>query len=194
MSKYKELSDHQLLCEVQKYDSRALEELYNRYSPLLYTMIKKIAQDEKTAETILVEVFSIIWRKSEFYNSKSENPYVWLITLARNRAIDSVRRSRGSEHMEYYDDVYENFFIVPWLPKDIDLMDLDTAVKIKGKVEKALNKLSDAQKYVLHLAFYEGYTINEIAVKLKIPVETVRNKILSATQSFKDYLFSERRK
>lgn len=194
MIKYKELSDHKLLCEVQKYDSRALEELYTRYSPIVYTLIKKIAQDEKTAETILVEVFAIIWRKSELYDTKTENPYVWIITLARNRAIDSVRRNRTSEQMEYYDDNYENFFIVPWLPRDIDIMDLGTASKIQGKVERALNKLSDAQKYVLHLAFYEGYTINEIAVKLKIPVETVRNKVYTAAQNFKDYLFSERRK
>ncbi|MBZ0178560.1 MAG: sigma-70 family RNA polymerase sigma factor [Melioribacteraceae bacterium] len=194
MTKYNELSDHQLLCEVQKYDSRALEELYARYSPILYTLIKKIVQDEKTAEAILVEVFAIIWRKSEFYNPRTENPYVWIITLTRNRAIDSVRRNRASEQTEYYDDKYENFFIVPWLPKDIDIMDLGTARKIQGKVEKALNKLSDAQKYVLHLAFYEGYTINEIAVKLKIPVETVRNKVYTAAQNFKDYLFSERKK
>lgn len=189
---YKELNDVELLGRIQKYDSRALEELYNRYSPLLFTLIKKIASDEITAESIMVEVFSIIWRKSDRFDSKTDNAYVWLTTLARNRAVDSVRRSRSSaSSMEFYSDEYEEKFIIPLIPHDIDSMDIETAMRVKSKVENALAKLTDAQKFVIHLSYYEGYTLDEIADKLNIPVETVRNKVMLALFNLKENLIKE---
>lgn len=186
---YKELSDLEILEQIQKFDSRALAELYDRYSPLLYTLIKKIAPDEITAESILVEVFAIIWRKSDQFNPKSENPYVWLVSIARNRAVDSVRRSRSSANSaEFYDEKYENNFIMPFIPKDIDTMDLKTALRVSDKVEKALDNLTDAQKYVIHLSYYEGFTLDEIADKLNIPVETIRNKVMLAMHNLRENL------
>ena len=66
----------------------------------------------------------------------------------------------------------------------------NTALKIKPKIEEALEKLTDAQKYVIHLSYYEGYTLNEIAEKLNIPIETVRMKINAALHNLKDNLIS----
>lgn len=193
MSKFQDSSDIELLREICKFNSRAIEELYNRYSPLFYTLIKKIAPDEKTAEIILVDVFAIIWRKAHQFDFEKGNAYVWLISLARNRAIDNVRRSRGSDGaLDYYDDEFENFYIIPFLDENIDDLDLEAAKYIKPKIERALQKLSDAQKYVIHLAYYEGYTLNEIAKRLNIPVETVRGKITTALTNLKDFLFAER--
>jgi RNA polymerase sigma-70 factor (ECF subfamily) len=189
LSKYSELSDLDLLREVSKYHSLALEELYNRYSSLLFTLVKKIAPDTKSAEYILVEVFTIIWRKIDKFDFKNGNPYVWLITLARNRAVDSVRRSRTTKQpLDYYDDKYEDYFILPFLPRDIAPMDLHTAMRVRHKIEAGLDHLSDAQKFVIHLAYYEGYTIDEIKDKLSLPIEIVRNKVMTALYSLKDFL------
>lgn len=189
MSKYVELSDLELMQRISKYDSRALEELYERYSDLLYTLIKKIAPDELTAETILVEVFAIIWKNIEKFDFETGNVYTWIITLSRNRAVESLRRSRDSSStLDFYDEEYENLFIIPYLARDIDTLDIKTAFKVKDKVEKALSKLTDAQKYVIHLAYYDAYTLDEIADKLNIPVETVRTKILTAMHSLRDNL------
>ncbi len=189
MSKYSELSDLELLRKVSKYHSLALEELYNRYSSLLFTLVKKIAPDTKSAEYILVEVFSIIWRKIDKFDFKNGNPYVWLISLARNRAVDSVRRSRPTKQpLDFYDDNYEDYFILPYLPEDIAHMDLHTAMRVRHKIEAGLDHLSDAQKFVIHLAYYEGYTIDEIKDKLGLPIETVRNKVMTALYNLKDFL------
>jgi len=186
---YKELQDLELMEEIARYDSRALEELYNRYAPLLFTLIKKIAPDEKTAEYILVEVFSIIWRKIHRFDFRAGNVYTWLVTLARNRAVDSVRRNRNSEiTREFYDDEYEDFHILPYLSPEIDSLDFETAMKLKPKIETALSKLTDAQKYVIHLAYYDGFTLDEISKKLNIPVNTVRSKVLTALTNLKDNL------
>ncbi len=183
----------QILREIGKYDSRALEELYNRYSPILYTLIKKIASDNKTAENILVEVFSIIWRKIDKFDFANGNAYVWLITLARNRAMDTVRRNRSSaDDMGFYNDEYENRFIIPTLPQGMDDMDLATAVKLRPKIENALIKLSEAQQYIVHLSYYEGYTLKEISEKLNLPIDVVRGKVFAAMQTLRDILKSQK--
>jgi RNA polymerase sigma-70 factor, ECF subfamily len=192
LSKFKELSDLELMQEIARFESRAFEELYDRYSSLIYTIIKKIAPDDASAEQILVEVFVIIWRKVNKFDFKTGNVFTWLVSLTRNKAVDSLRRSRFSDAAaKPYDDEYEDFFILPTFLSDIDSLDFNTAFTIKPKIEKALSKLTDTQKYVLHLAYYEGFTVDEIADKLNVPVETVRSKVLTALQNLKEYLVSE---
>lgn len=184
MSDYKDYTDLDLLKNVAKYDSRALEALYDRYAPLLFTVIKKISPDEETANTTLIEVFKIIWKKAALYNLDGENVYTWLVTLARNKAVDGVRRSRStSANLDPYTDEYEDFFIIPSISNEAQDMNIDKAMSKEKDIERALSKLTDAQKYVIHLAYYEGYSLNEISDKLNIPVETIRNKILVAMQS-----------
>ncbi len=191
MSKYSNNSDLELLREISNYDSRALEELYTRYSPILYTLIKKISSDSKIAENILVEVFSIIWRKIDKFDFKEGNVFVWLITLARNRAIDTAKRNRkSSDEIGFYDDEYEDKYIIPTLPKKMDFLDLETAKSLRPKVEAALTKLSEAQQYIIHLSYYEGYSIKEISEKLNLPVNAIRNKVLVAMQTLHDLLLS----
>lgn len=186
---YSTLSDSELMQRVSGSDSRALEVLYNRYAPILYTIIKKIIGDSLRAEEILSEVFVIIWRKINYYDMKSNNPYCWLITVTRNKAIDSLRRSRmqAGEEIEYNDE-YENYFIIPRLSPQIDELDLKTALSIQNNIEEALHKLTDAQQYVIYLAYYEGLTQNQIAQKLKIPPQTVKSKIRLALTNLKDNL------
>ena len=180
------------MTEIARFESRALEELYDRYSSLLFTVIKKIAPNQATAEQILVEVFVIIWRKIQKFDFKTGNVFSWLITLARNKAVDSLRRERSADsNSEFYNDEYEDYFILPTFTHEMDSLDFNTAFTIKPKIEKSLAKLTDTQKYVLHLAYYEGYTIDEIADKLNVPVETVRGKVMTALHSLRDFLVRE---
>ena len=165
-----------------------MEALYNRYSSILYTLIKKIVTDQKLAEDVLTEVFVIIWRKINYFDFNTKNVYTWLITLARNKAVDTMRRSRNGDSLEPYDDEYENRYVIPRLSHAIDSIDLKTALNIKDSVEKALNKLTDAQQYVIYLAYYEGLTEQEIASKLNIPLSTVKSKIKIALTNLKENL------
>ena len=185
---------------VSSNDSKALEVLYNRYSSLLYTLVKKIVSDENAAEDILSEIFVIIWRKADQFDLNTGNVYTWLVTLARNKAVDSLKRSRipekslpkwqtgESNDFEIYNDAYENKYIIPHLSKMIDPLDLRTAFSIKDDVETALNKLTDAQQYVIYLAYYEGLTQKEIADKLNIPLPTVKSKVKIALSNLRENL------
>lgn len=190
---YDSLTDLEVFRKVLKNDSKAYEVLYDRYSELLYTLIKKIVIKEPIAEEILADVFEIVWkRKAEFYFDVN-NVYAWLITLARNKAVDYIRRTRANNPVTTpYNSEYENTFIIPRLSPNIDTVDISTALEIKGNVEKTLSKLTDAQKYVIHLAYYEGYTQNEIANKLKIPLPTVKSKVKIALTNLKENLIKEK--
>jgi RNA polymerase sigma-70 factor (ECF subfamily) len=181
-------SDIELMQRVAGYDSKALEALYNRYSSILYTVIKKIVTDEKTAGDVLTDVFVIIWRKINYFDFNTKNVYTWLITLARNKAVDTLKRTREDENPEDYTEAYENKYVIPRLSHEIDVLDLKTALGIKGSVEKALNKLTDAQQYVIYLAYYEGLTEQEIASRLNIPLQTVKSKIKIALTNLKENL------
>jgi len=185
------LTDSDLMLRVSNYDSKALEILYDRYSPLLYTLIKKIVGEKELAEEVLIEVFVIVWRKIELYDSKKNNAYTWLVYIARNKAVDVVRRKRGQSGNINYSDEYENRYILPNLSQTIVQLDLHMAMSISGNVENALNNLTDAQQYVLYLAYYEGLTQQQISERLNIPLQTVTAKIKIASNNLRENLLTE---
>jgi len=187
---YKLFSDIQIMNKVSEYDSKALEELYDRYSPILYSLIKKIVEDKTKAEEILADVFVIVWKNKESSNISADNVYTWLIALARNKAVDGKRRDENPKGMPEYNDDYEDRFIIPKLSKSIDPLDLNKALSVKENFEEALNKLTDAQNFVLYLAYYEGKTHNEIANQLNIPVATVKSKVKVSLTNLKQNLVS----
>lgn len=190
MDDYKSFTDSQIMRKVTEYDSKALEELYDRYSPVLYTLIKKIVNDQVVAEEVLTDIFVIVWKKRKSFDFSTNNVYTWLITLARNKAVDKKRRDETPDGMPEYTDDYETHNILPKLSKSIDPLDLKNALSVKDNFEVALNNLTDAQQYVLYLAYYEGKTESEIAGHLNIPLPTVKSKIKVALSNLKQNLVS----
>jgi RNA polymerase sigma-70 factor (ECF subfamily) len=170
------LTDAEIMLKVAGYDSKALELLYDRYAPILYTLIKKIVTDKDSAEEILSEVFVIVWRQIDQFDFKTNNVYTWLIALARNKAIDVLNRNNGKLLPEYNDD-YERESIIPKLSSEIEALELADVLNKREKIEKALGSLTDAQKYVLELSYYGGMDQGEIAGKLNIPAGTVKSKL-----------------
>jgi RNA polymerase sigma-70 factor (ECF subfamily) len=176
VSDTKSLTDVEIMSRVAAYDSKALEQLYDRYAPILYTLIKKIITEKETAEEVLSEVFVMVWRQIEQFDFNTNNVYTWLVTLARNKAIDVVNRSSGKPMAEYNDE-YERENILPKLSPEIEALELQDVMLKKEKLEKALGSLTDAQKYVLELSYYGGMDQAEIATKLNIPPVTVKSKL-----------------
>lgn len=184
-------TDIQIVEKISSSDSKALEALYNRYSSILYSTIKKIVSDERLAEEVLIEVFTIIWRKIDRFNAQSGSVFSWLVLLARNKAVDVVKRLKANSSLPDYSEDYEEEFIIPHLSPVIEQIDYRIASGLKVNVENALIRLTDAQQYVISLAFYEGLTEQEIADKLNIPLETVKSKIRTALTNFKTNLMGK---
>lgn len=176
MPEVKSLTDSEIMLKIAGYDSKALEQLYDRYTPLLYTLIKRIIPDKETAEEVLSEVFVIIWRQIDQIDFKSINIYTWMVTLARNKAIDVKNRNIGKVTEEYTED-YEKEKILPKLSREIESVELEDVLGMKEKIEGAIKSLTDAQRYVMELSYYEGVDEIGIAEKLKIPSSTVKSKL-----------------
>jgi RNA polymerase sigma-70 factor (ECF subfamily) len=173
------LTDGELLSNAAMQDMQAFEQLYARYSSVLYSLIKKIVTDKETAENILIEVFLIIWKRIEDF--EKDNVFTSLVLLARNKAIDSLKRQRGNSELADYDEDYERFSILPNLSNKIKPLKLQDAQKIKYEIGEMIKGLTDAQRYVLSLFYFEGLVETEISLKLKIPLSTVKSKLQVAT-------------
>lgn len=170
------LTDAEIMLKIAGYDSKSLEQLYDRYAPILYTLIKKIVTDKETAEGILSDVFVMIWRHIDLFDFKTNNVYTWMIMLARNKAIDELNRKVGKVTEEYSIE-YEKEKIIPKLSPEIEPVELDKVLEKKERVEGALGSLTDAQRYVMELSYFGGMNEAEIAGKLNIPAMTVKSKL-----------------
>lgn len=163
--------------QVFESDSKALEALYDLYSPLVFTLIKKIVKDDKYTDEIIGNVFGIIWRKAKYADLNTNNIYSWIIYLTRNRSIDVIKRKSDRVSLPEYTFEYENQFILPRLSLISEHLDLAIALSSMQKIENALKDLTQTQQYVIELAFYGGFTLKEISEKLKVPLQTVKTKI-----------------
>ena len=185
-----ELTDIELFERVINRDSKALENLYDRYSPVLYTLVKRIVIDQEKAEEILADIFVIIWKKSSMFDINSGNLYSWLINLARNKSLDLLRREKSIITDDYTDE-YENMVIIPQISTIIPSNNLEKVFSNRDNIYSTFHNLTEAQQYVLSLAYYEGLTESEIAKKLNIPLPTVKSKIRVVLNTISEILAKE---
>jgi RNA polymerase sigma factor (sigma-70 family) len=170
------VSEIELMQRIFESDSGAVELLYNKYAPLLYTFVKKILKDENAAEKTVENIFFTLCKRINYFDFEIKNSYVWIIILAKNMAVYDLRKrkSHGNEDKEGHEAEND---LIPRISHLSEPYDLEKALGYKDKIEEALNGLTDAQQYVIYLAFYEGLKQDEIADKLKIPLQTVKSKI-----------------
>lgn len=185
------LTDAEIMLKIAGYDSKALELLYNRYSPMLYALTKRIIPNQELAEEVLSEVFVIILKQIDQFDYKSSDVYAWLVTLTRNKAIDAMKRAQGKEK-RMYTEKYEKEEIIPKLSPEIKAMEFADVVGMRDKIQTAINSLSDAQRHVIDLSYFEGLDENVIAERLKIPVSSVKSKLRLANVSLMKQIFDDR--
>lgn len=171
------LSDRDLMLRVRDNDVEAMEILYDRYSPLLFPLIKKIVGNQESAEEVLTEVFLIIWKWADQFDFEIKNVYTWMVLLARKKAIDSMKRKRSENGIDDYNDEYEIQNILPKLSPQIKILELDKIISKSDKISNLLNVLNQEQKLILSAAYYKGLEDKTIADKLNIPVAAVKLKL-----------------
>ena len=191
MSNFNILTDAEIMLKIAGYDSKALELLYDRYAPQLYALIKRIIPNQELAEEVLSEVFVIILKQIDQFDFKSNDVYTWLITLTRNKAVDAMKRGQGKEKRKYTYE-YEKEEILPKLSPEIKAIEFSNVIDMRKKIQEAFNSLTDAQKLVIDLAYYEGVDENIIAERLKIPVSSVKSKLRLANASLMKQIFNDR--
>lgn len=188
MAEDKFKKDADLMQKIAERDKFAFEQLYEMYSPLLYSLIKVIAKNKVSAEKVLTDVFKIVWERTDEFDFNTNNVYTWLIILTRNKTIDEVKRLNKNSDLPDYDEEFEKLYILPKLAQEIKPIGFNDAMNFKNKMSEEFKKLTDAQKYVLNLIFFDGLNEKEVAEKLNIPAPTIRTKLQVAMGNLSERL------
>ncbi len=154
-------------------DVSAFEQLYDRHSRAVYGLVLRILQQAGTAEEVAQDVFLQLWRNAARYDA-SRGPFVpWLLTLARNRALDTLRLK--SERQRRREDQAEELPPVVAAPPEIESK-LDEKRRAE-RVRTLMSFLNPQQRKAIELAYFEGLSHSEIAATLKEPLGTVKSWI-----------------
>jgi RNA polymerase sigma-70 factor (ECF subfamily) len=172
-------ADITLLQRVIGRDAGALGELYDAHSRLLFGLIVRILRDRGDAEEVLQEVFVQAWTRTHTYNLGLGSPLGWLLGIARNRAIDRLRRK--SAQLRAVDGVAE-----PLASDDPER--LAVLEERRRSVQEALDALPRDQRELIEQAYFVGLTHTELAARFSLPLGTVKTRIRAGMMTLRGHL------
>jgi len=165
-------ADATLVRQLLQRDMRAFEQLYDRYGRLVYGLVFRIVQQAGTAEEIVQDVFLQLWRNAARYDALRGPFLPWLLTMARNRALDNLRlKSERQRRREDQTEELPSICAVPQFEKELDQK------RRASRIRELLTSLQPQQKRAIELAYFEGLTHTEIADTLQEPLGTVKSWI-----------------
>jgi RNA polymerase sigma-70 factor (ECF subfamily) len=175
----------QLMQRIAHGDREAFAQLYDRYASLVFTFATRLLRVRSDAEDLLQEVFLQVWRQAQSYNQDRGSPEAWLITITRSRAIDKLRslRRRDGSAVPSQDTAR--------IEEGGTVAGGAAAAEAKLTVHGALSRLSEAQRVVLELAYFEGLTQSEIAARLGEPLGTVKTRLRAGLGRLREFLRAE---
>lgn len=161
---------NQTLLRVARGDQRAFETFYQLTSARIHAIVTRMLHDPAEAEDVLQEVYTSAWRRADTYDPARAGAMTWLITLARNRAIDRLRQHRETPLDE---------------AAVIELPDEDTpspaalaeASEERRRLQRCLDQLGERQRNAVRAAFFSGASYAELAERLSLPLGTLKSWI-----------------
>jgi RNA polymerase sigma-70 factor, ECF subfamily len=176
-------SDAALVRRLLRKDVRAFEQLYDRHCRIVYGLVLRILQQASTAEEVVQDVFLQLWRNASQYQ-EGRGPFVpWLLTLARNRALDTLRLK--SERQRRREDQTEQLPSIAQMPEYEKALDERRRAEV---VRTLIGSLSAPQKKAIEMAYFEGLSHTEIAAALHEPLGTVKSWIRNGLLRLKEGL------
>lgn len=157
-----------LIARVAEGRQDALRALYDRTAPKLFGVILRIVRDRGAAEDVLQDAYLKVWQGAAGYTPEAGRPMAWLAAIARHRAIDQVRR-KGEVPMPVSEDDDED-----WLAGIADPRDSEAAFLDRDALLACLGRLEPAQRDCVVLAYCEGLSREELALRYDRPVNTVK--------------------
>ncbi|MEE7462323.1 RNA polymerase subunit sigma-70 [Methylobacterium fujisawaense] len=170
-----------LLADIAQGEADRLAELYDLTSPKLYGLILRIQRDRGLAEDVLQDVYMRIWQAAGAYSPEVGPPLPWLCTIARNRAIDSVRRK--VEHQGPNLDEDED-----WVARLMDPHDEAAEFMDREALLACLSRLDPAHRDCVVLAYCEGLSREELSARFDRPVNTIKTWLHRSLAGLKNCL------
>jgi RNA polymerase sigma factor (sigma-70 family) len=163
--------EHLLFEAVGRGDQEAFAQLYDRYSAALYGVILKVVKEEARAEEVLQDAFLKIWKNIGSYDPAKGRPFTWMLNIARNAAIDVVRTAE-----------YRASASVQGLDKHVYRAGSDEARQELEHIgmDRVLEGMPIEHRELIDMAYYQGYTQQEIAERTGLPLGTVKSRTRAA--------------
>ena len=182
MGQYESLGDDNLLTLIAHGDKDALECFYERYSTQVFSLARYMLKDEAIAEEIAQDVFLAVWQKASTFKANRGSPKGWLMSITHHRVIDHVRsakRARASmDRMAQEMASLEKLYQVR--TEDEALRSIE-----RQEIAKALQRIPEAQRTVILMSYFQGYSQSEIAEILDQPLGTVKTRIRLGMQKLR---------
>ncbi|MGQ0827648.1 MAG: RNA polymerase sigma factor [Bacteroidota bacterium] len=165
-------TEEELIPLIKSGDQNAFSYLYDNYSKALYGVIFSTIGNTEEAEDILQNAFLKIWNNFSLYDKDKGRLYTWMLNITRNAAIDYVRSKHNRNNSQKYrSDNIEH---------EINKQHFNTINYDYTELKNLLQELKADHQTVIDMAYYEGYTQEEIAKKLNLPLGTVKSKVRQA--------------
>ncbi|HEY2800314.1 MAG TPA: sigma-70 family RNA polymerase sigma factor [Chthoniobacterales bacterium] len=168
-------SDEALMKAITNRKQTALRELYNRYGKTLKSVVVHVVHEDAEADDVLQETFLQIWKDAANYSPTAGKPLGWVVTLARRRAIDRLRRRqaycRAKDRFESHIEQQPESWVHNRIDGDLVRSDL------RRFLERQMNTLPEYQREALALSFFEGLSHREIATRTGTPLGTVKTRL-----------------
>lgn len=173
-------SDQELIQRVARGESDALLLLYQRHGSAVYALAHYVLRDAALAEETTQEIFLSVWLKAGQYRSEYALVRTWLLSITRHRAIDVLRHRRRTDHA--------NVSLDELMETDERALAVNDPQLEGGELHLLLRQLPPEQRTAIELAYWSGFTHQEIAERLKLPVGTVKSRILLGLRKLRDML------
>lgn len=172
----------EIICRIADQDHQAMATLYDSTSRIVYGLLLRIINDPATAEEVLLDVYTQVWRQASRYDAVRGGPMAWITTIARSRAIDRLRSDKQDLQREEELETAGNFAASENVEEDVANLELQQIV------HKAMELLTPEQREVIELAYYEGMSQSEIALKLNQPLGTVKTRTRTGMMKLREQL------
>lgn len=170
-------TEAELVALLKQRDNGSYNYLYDHYSSALYSIILQVVGNESAAGDVLQEVFVNIWKKIESYDETKGRLFTWMLNIARNAAIDMLRSKS-----------YRNYNKSVTLDSGAESLQ-STQLEVDNiGLRKVVDKLKPEQRSLIELAYFKGFTHEEIAEIESIPLGTVKTRIRAALQQLRTFL------
>ena len=161
--------EYELVAALRQKENQAFSYLYDHYSGALYGIINQIVADTELSNDVLQETYVNIWRRIDTYDASRGRLFTWMLNIARNAAIDKTR-SKGYQQSQRQISLADGEMTPAIVRPGVDDLGL----------KKMILKLKDEQRLLIDLSYFQGFTHEQIAKALDIPLGTVKTRIRSA--------------
>lgn len=173
------MDDTELISKVVKGDQRAFLALYDRYSSRVYALAARMMRDEMLAEEIVQDTFLKLWNRAAQYLTDRGPFLIWLLTIARHTALDRLRLESRRPALSDGEDP-------EWVWEITPEPDSTSEEARWHSLYLAVRSLSEEQRTVVEMAYYQGLSQSEIAELLSLPLGTVKTRLRAGMKRLRE--------